>query len=791
MSDDVYNGDSTTEFDKNEFLEIFTEEAKDILTSLNTDIIRLREDINNKEILHEIERNIHTLKGAAKMVGLIQVSDIAHKIEDLTSKVRKDEVKIDDDIIDIILKCFDSIQKITESISSNDYDNDTADGVLKDFNDSYKSLDLSKIVPVSDSGEADNEVDTNTTNVKEDMTPEAEQSKDLHNTQKLNEQIKNQKPHTQQPEAKSSAQSNRSKKSVESVKIDINKVEGLIRLSGEFLININKSEREYNNLLDLYDKIESISKVNIFVDKYKSIFDAVFKKLNKYNEFKEFVDNVSYADELKKVFNKAIDDFYSNYHDRQQLVDNLKDRVINLRLIAVSHAVNMFPRMVYDISRELDKDIKFTISGEHTEIDKKILDTIRNPLTHLIRNAIYHGIEPAEERVKKGKPEQGKLELNAYSLGGFIYIDVIDDGRGIDSNSIMRKAIEKGLVSKEESKLLEENEIIEFIFKEGFSTSEDVNDISGRGIGMGAVRKSVEDIQGSISITSKPDYGTKISLKLPLSIAITKLLIVMANGATFALPVSHIEICLTIKEKDIKQVGDKYCFIFGEKVISLVNLGKLLKLKEQGNDYDKRLDVVVINTQNMYIGFIVDRVITERDAIVTQPKGYISRIDIVLGTTILGGGDVIIVLNVFELAGLAKEFKVKSSKKDELDEKQETRVLLVEDSLSIREIERNILEAHGFIVDIASDGDEAWSLLKSENTYKLIISDIEMPNMDGFELTEKVKQDPDLKDIPIIFVTTHENEEEKEKALSIGVEEYIKKSEFNPELFWKKASSLI
>jgi two-component system chemotaxis sensor kinase CheA len=417
-----------------------------------------------------------------------------------------------------------------------------------------------------------------------------------------------------------------------------------------------------------------------------------------------------------------------------------------------------------------------------------VLEEIKDPLIHLLRNSVDHGIEPPDQRVAVGKPARGTITLSACQKGNSIVIEVSDDGAGIDVAKVKKSAVKAGLITAEEAHAMNDDEAMRLIFLPGLSTSETITDISGRGVGMDVVRKNVEALQGQVDVDSVLGWGTKVTLTLPLTLATTLELLVQVGGHTYGLPISAVERILRINVSDIASMEGKEAIAVGGEPISLVHLADVLELdseKAQAQEVkaDQKIPVVIVSSAKKRVAFVVDAVVGQQESVVKGLGKQLARVRNVAGATILGTGQVIMTLNPTDLVTSARAVEGRASKllqapPTKVEEQRKPTILVVDDSLTTRTLEKNILETAGYEVKVANDGAEALSILQAGDC-DLVVSDVLMPRMTGLELTEAIKGNPRTKDIPVVLVTSLESREDRERGVEVGADAYIVKSSFD------------
>jgi len=470
---------------------------------------------------------------------------------------------------------------------------------------------------------------------------------------------------------------------------------------------------------------------------------------------------------------------------------------MKVRMLPVSTVFDVFPRLVRDLAREKGKEVELQIEGAETELDRRVLEEIKDPLIHLLRNGVDHGIEAPQKRVKAGKPRQGTITLKAFQKGNNIVIEVTDDGAGINVKKVKKAALKAGLIGPDDMETMSDDEAMQLIFASGLSTSAVVTGTSGRGVGMDVVRKNVEGLQGHVDVDSTLGQGTQMTLTLPLTLATTQELLVQVEEQTYGIPISAVERIQRINPQDISTVEGKEAILVDNEPISLVRLSDVLELAPQEDKvlHAEKIPLIILGAGRRRIAFLVDGVVGQQESVVKGLGKQLSRVRNVAGVTILGTGQVIMTLNPIDLIKSARGVEGRTAiaariTQAQVEKVERPTILVVDDSLTTLTLEKNILETSGYEVKVATDGVEALSILQSDGC-DLVVADILMPRMDGFELTTTVREDPKLKEIPIVLVTSLESREDKERGIEIGADAYIVKSTFDQETLLQTVEQLI
>jgi chemotaxis protein histidine kinase CheA len=464
------------------------------------------------------------------------------------------------------------------------------------------------------------------------------------------------------------------------------------------------------------------------------------------------------------------------------VIDELQANMKKIKMLPLSAIADGFPRMVRDIASQQGKEVNLLISGEDTELDKKVLDGIKASLIHILRNCIDHGIEGPEERVALGKERHGTIKISAFHEADNVMITVEDDGRGMDLEQIKQTALKRRCVTGHDLEGMTDRELLNIVFMNGYSTSPVVTDVSGRGIGLDIVRRDITNLNGRVILDTEQYRETKFTLALPLTIAIIQVLLVEVKDMIFALPMLPIIESIKVSTDDVSTIGGRMAIHFREHTVPLVRLNEVLELPaemDEEGEARKEMLVVVATSLDSQVGFIVDEIVGEEEVFIKNLGKHLGKVKYVSGAIIMPTGEVVVVLDIADLiahSALSSSTGPGKKRAPELKRK-ERRILVVEDAFSIRELEKTILETHGYLVDTAVDGMDALDRMTGVR-YDLIVSDIEMPRMDGFELCRALKKKEGYKDIPFVMVTALQKEEDKRRGMEVGAAAYIVKSTF-------------
>ncbi len=624
-----------------EIIQDFIQETIEILESLDKDLVILEETPNDTELLNRIFRSIHTVKGTSGFLGFERLTSVAHKTEDILNKLRKEDIKLTHRLMDLILIGVDGVKVLFGEIQEDGTEKAEIEetvmrleqGLMEESLKQSQGEEESGIVPVPDLKVSEppstpQESPAEKAPVKEETPKEAPKmlgellvEKNLVSEQDILEASKEQKKlgeilveknllEKEQLDAVLAAQREaqaknfKNKTEGQTIRVDVDRLDNLLNQVGELVF-------ERNRLIDMVKKLSS-------------------------------GDGSEGHGQLGDKLGAISDDL--NF-----ITGQLQMSVLKMRMIPIGRVFNKFPRVVRDLSRKIEKEVELIISGEETELDKSVIEELGDPLTHIVRNSIDHGLETPEEREALGKPRKGRIWLTASQEGSFIIISIKDDGRGINLEAVKKKALEKGIVSADKLKTLTNSEIINFIFAPGFSTAKVVTDVSGRGVGMDVVRTNIKKINGSIDVKSVPGQGTEMILKLPLTLAIIQSLLVTVGQERFAIPLAVVVETLKINKSEIKTIERQEVLKLRNEVLSLLRMADFYKVetsKELENPY-----IVIVKAAERKLGLIVDTLLGQEE-IVIKPLGELLKdTKGISGATIMGDGLVTLIVDIATLVG--------------------------------------------------------------------------------------------------------------------------------------------
>jgi len=752
--------------DEEEFLKklmaTFKEEADEHLQVISTGLLSLENGLappDEKKLIDTIFREAHSLKGAARSVNLKAVQSICQRIEGIFSEWKLENLKLTKELFDLLHSALEAVkQGITAPI---EYDK------------------LSQLLDAL-TGAAEQK---KTANPEALLLAEQAHDKTPSPLEKSQTHSEPQQTSCVHPAVNDSFSKNRDK----SVRISIAKLNTLFQQVEEMLVIKLLAEQQAMDLKNLFNELESLKKdFQKFIkesqqDKYfflegnEKVFEWQ-KKLFLAFEKQELA--------LKQAGEKALRSMKQgeqNAHLIDSMVDTSLEEMKKILMQPMSTLFDTVPLMVRDLASTLGKEVEVKFSGGAIELDRRVLEQIKDPLIHLIRNAIDHGIESPQERKALQKPSSGTLKIYAIeSDGNRVKLSISDDGKGVDVEKVKLAAIAKGLFSHAEIDEMSEESIKRLIFHSNISTAEKTTELSGRGLGMGIVSEKIDNLGGQLEIETEKGVGTTFTLILPLTLSTFRGVHILVSDKHFILPTQNIKRVLRLKNKDVQMAENRETILLDEHLYSYIHLSQLLSIEGKRNDHDFFFALIVkAGEQTMALG--ADYVFSESEILVKGFEKQSIKLKNIMAATVMERGDVIPILNPSELINnaiqsnhsptiFAKEAAIRqlARKKD---------ILLAEDSVTTRLLIKNILTSEKYDVRTAVDGKEAFDILQTEK-FDLLITDVEMPRMDGFTLTAKVREIESLKNLPIIICSALGSEKDKKRGVELGANAYIDKNSF-------------
>ena len=742
-------------------LELFRLEAEGQTAALSAGVLAIEELDKSPQTLESMMRAAHSLKGAARIVGLEPAVQVAHALEDVFVAAGKGNLRVRPEHADVLLAAIDflgSIAAADDALAADGPWPARADEIVSRL----AALPAGGFGPVA--------------------TPAAPPAAAPPAAERAAPPAPPPPPPT--PEAPEPAAA--APRGVEPpdrvVRVSAESLTRLVGLAGEALV-------ETRQLRPFVDALLQFRSAQV------DLCDAL-AALDEKLEAGELASVPAAAATVTAIRRRAdaglatlarhVDDFESFARRNEDLSNRLHHEVIASRMRPLADGIRGFPRLVRDLARTLDKQIRFEVLGEQTGVDRDILDKLEAPLSHLIRNAIDHGLEQPSERTAAGKPATGTIQLEARHRAGMLHITLADDGRGIDVERLRERAVAKGLVARAVADRLGELELLEFLFLPGFSTSERVTEISGRGVGLDVVQSMVKGVGGSVRVATQPGRRTVFTLQLPITMSVIRALLVEIAGEPYAFPLTRIDHILHVPQAAIRTVEGRQYFDRDGTAIGLVLAAQILELA--GPPPADPMPVVVVSDRGQQFAMIVDAFLGERDLEVRPLDPRLGKVADINSASLLESGAPVLIVDVEDLVRSIDNVlagrrlsRVEFEKLAE-EARPRKRILVVDDSITVRELERQLLQSRGYAVDVAVDGMDGWNAVRS-TPYDLIVTDVDMPRMDGIGLVSLVKADPARREIPVVIVSYKDREEDRLRGLDAGANRYLTKSSFHDETF--------
>ena len=770
--------------EEREFIGQFVEEAKEHITILNQGFLTLEKSPDDEQTLKQIFRSAHTIKGSSDALSLNEICHLAHKLEDLLEALRQKKVERSTDLFSVLFGAVDMLNEmvgLTQEGHEITIDSSRVCDDLKriEFGE-LTTTDLKTAVEpeIVNEQEFSDTVETDPAVVPGETIPEPaiKPNEDKEISTSTAAPVLELTGSTKERTAKVKS------KPKETIRIQTDKLDRAINISGEILSLNSQLNQQVFNL----EKLErQILQLSADIKRIKAANPSHFEDSDNRDFFS--------IESVKLTLNDLMDGAREAAGNHEFLANELRERTLSLRMQPLSTILDSFPRTIRDLCISHGKQVDLVIEGDDTELDKKIIEKISDPLLHIIRNCFDHGIESPEERIQAGKSEQGSIKILACYESGNVLIEISDDGVGIQREMIKEKALKKKMFDETTLDAMPDADLINLIFRAGFSTSAMITDISGRGVGMDVVKENiVEQLKGSVNIESEEGKGTRFLIRLPITLAIMPVFYVAIGELTAAIPLNVIDEVLQIPKEEVITIVNNRAIRHREQIIPIFDLRRALSLPSESlNGSNKEETIAILSMGTEKLAFLIDSVIrVETTEIISLPD-HTPNLGLSAGATVFEKDHVVTLLHIPRIFAMAKEIKDGDIVERQPNiGKKALHILVIDDSISTRGIEKSILEAHGYKVELAYDGVDGWEKAKNFQ-YDLIITDVEMPRLDGFSLTEKLRKKKEYQQTPIIIVTSRDNEEDKRRGIQVGADAYIVKGSFRQSNLIKTVKSLI
>lgn len=743
------------------------------LQTIEAGLIYLEKHPKDSTRLEELLRATHSLKGDSRMLGVGDVETLTHQIEDILGAVKRGEQMLSSNLCDRLYKGIDAIRKLAHEAVTGDPANVQVFYVLADLMGAMETGAEVASPPPEPSSTINSEAPPS------ELTAELLQAL----TQQLETVETGQESVTPEPSESVTVEGYH----IDTIRVEAQKLDALLTQASELNITklrIDEQTTEIEEILALWEEWnrEFVASRVALGELERHYNDIPLQSVQKFYNLAE-----QRLERLGALVNHLRNAAHEDTARLETISNELESGIQTLRLLPLSNLFSLFPRMVRDLSRQQQKEINLRIEGGDIPVDKQILEEMKDPLIHIIRNAIDHGIELPAERASFGKPRTATIRLKGYRTASAISIEVIDDGRGLDLESIKRTALRRGIRTEQELATMSATDLQELIFASGFSTRAQVTEISGRGVGLDVVRANIERLKGTIQVESTPGRGCGFRFKLSTTLATTYVLIAAINQHAYAIPIESVQTTLLVSPQDIFAIEGNQTITLDGQPVSLVWLADLLELPVKApasptavdSASKTQLSCIILQVGHERLGLLVDAVLDQQDIVIKTQSKLLKRVRNVSGATILGTGEVCIVLNPQDLIKSVHQASESSAIQELIEQsKAKQSVLLVDDSIPVRTQLKRILEGAGYEVTTAVDGLDGFNKLRT-GQFDAVVSDVEMPNLDGFSFTAKIRQLKEYSELPIVLVTTLAKDEDKRRGIEVGADAYITKGTFD------------
>ncbi len=721
-------------------LELFRLETETQTAALVAGLLELEREPAAAKTLEVLMRAAHSLKGAAQIVRLPVISRLAHAMEDCFVAAQRGKIRLERQHTDVLLRGVDFFARIakTPETSLASWETDNAVAVEGFRTQLAAMMGGESPVPVPAT------------------TPRTSPA----------------------PVVSQSSPAVRPEPATDMMRLATETVNRLLGLAGESLVESRR----------LQPFTQSMQRLKRLHSELSTTLDGLRDTLGEYKLSERASAQVSGLSEkvaaCRAFLADRIDELDTFDRRGARLSSRLYQETLQARMRPFDDGVQRFPRMVRDLARSLNKEVRLEIAGGNTQVDREVLEKLDAPLTHLLRNALDHGCEVSGERQRQGKPAEGVVKLEARHTAGMLLVTVADDGQGINLEKLRGTLVQRNLVAAEVAEQLSEAELLEFLFLPGFSTKEDVTEISGRGVGLDVVREMVVAVRGKIHVSTQAGRGTTFQMQLPLSLAVLRVLLIEVSGEPYALPLGQIVQVVNVPVNRMQVAGDRRHFTYANEQVPVVGAHQILE-RPNPQTANAEISVVVLGDRGRRFGLVVDDCIGERELVLQPLDARLGKIADISAAAIQEDGTPVLILDVEDLTRSVEKIIGGGQGHSAAPEpgrkvRRASRILVVDDSITVRELQRKILSERGYQVEVAVDGMDGWNAVRAGD-FDLVISDVDMPRMNGLELVALIKRDSRLKSLPVIIVSHKDREEDRRRGMEAGADEYITKSGFQDE----------
>jgi len=743
---------------------LYKEASADHIQKIEAGLLHLEKNPLDQAKLEQLLRETHSLKGDSRMLGVKDVETLTHQIEDILGMVKRGERVFTPQMFECLYLGLDAVRKIAHEAVTGQSAGISVFHVLAQL----MGADSSEELPQTQETVAQLNGAASAQSIGEQPLA-------------FKDAVQTKEPVEPAAEALAKGRDYQ----IDTIRVESQKLDKLLTQASELAVTKGQMGDQLAEIDQILAQWEEWNR-EAFVSRLT--FDELERRWNtpELQPLQNFYNLVeSRLEQLGVLLNRLRATTFEDNAKLETVANELESGIHSLRLLPFSTIFNLFPRTVRDLAKQQGKEVNLVIEGGDNSVDKRILEEMKDPLMHLLRNAIDHGIETPTERQSLGKPPMATIRLRGYQVGSTVTIEVIDDGRGLDVEAIKQAAMDRGVRSPQELAQMSTAEIQALIFAAGFSTRTAVTEISGRGVGLDVVRANVDRLKGNIQVEFTPSKGCLFRITLNSSLSTTDALIVRVSQHPYAIPVGFVEAMQLVSPQEVFSAGGSQTLPFQGESVSVAWLADLLGLPVKAPTSTKALHAasktipcIILRIGSERLALLVDTILEQQDIVLKPQSQLLQRIRNISGATILGTGEVCMVLNPPDLFKSARKAIVSVTVKELTEQAQvKQKILLVEDSIPIRTQMKRILESAGYDVTAAVDGEDGFNKLRA-GTFKAVVSDVQMPNLDGLGLTAKLRQIKEYKDLPVILVTTLASEEDKRQGHQAGANAYITKGDF-------------
>lgn len=745
-------------------IELFRLEAENQTAILTSGLLELEREPTAPHLLQTLLRAAHSLKGAARIVNLQPAARVAHEMEDCLIAAQEGKIQLRGAEIDLLFRGVDLLLQSSKAVEENLPAWEAEHAVdIREFLQEVGELlrQTGRIPPPQEMLPTEPGIRGAALEAADQSAAAAPAGAVLARRHEPPERV---------------------------LRLTAENLNHLLGLAGESLV-------ESRWLRPFSDSMQRLKRLHSEVAQSLQVLRLSAEGPGSANEAAEHLAEASQRlVECRQFLAEKLEEL--DLFDRRSahLSHRLYLEVLRARMRPFGEGLRRFPRMVRDLARALGKEVRLEISGDSTPVDRDILEWLEAPLNHLLRNAVDHGCETPAERKRAGKSPEGLIQIQAHHSAGVLLVTVSDDGPGVDLSRIRGLIVDKKLAPAAVAKELGEAELLKFLFLPGFTLKNKVTEISGRGIGLDVVQHMAKSVRGAVRVSTQPGRGTRFQLQLPLTLSVLRTLLVNIGGEPYAIPLSQITRTLKLPREKIQALEGRHHFTLDGRQIGLLAAHQVLDCEPQPSGTE--LPVVVLGDRHARYGLVVDRVLGERELVVQPLDPRLGKVKDVNATALMEDGSPVLIIDVEDMLDsierlissglLAKVAQHPGS----LTARKRKRILAVDDSLAVRELERKLLAGRGYLADVAVDGMDGWNAVLT-GQYDLVITDVDMPRMDGIELVARIKKDPNLKSIPVMIVSYKDQDEERLRGLAAGADYYLTKGSFHDETLLQAVMDLI